>query len=216
MASTSTLLNVCTHNLHGIKNIDNKWAFLQSILLKCDFVCVQEHWLMNSQSHLFVDNLDNVSVTFTSAMSDDTYVIGRPYGGCAIIWHTNLKCKVKPISCRSNRLSCISVSLIDRDVTFVIINVYMPCDAAQNNLEFESVLSEMSALAKELKCNRVICIGDFNTDLKRLFSGHTRALLNFISIEDLCSFHTSMCYDVDFTFESAVDRARSTIDHVFV
>ncbi len=56
---------------------------------------------------------------------------GRKYGRCAIQWKMNVKGKVEPVDCKSNRLCGILVCM-ENDVTTLLLNAYMPCDGRSN------------------------------------------------------------------------------------
>ena len=48
-----------------------------------DFVFIQEHWLLNKQSHMFEDKLKGTKTYSISGMKDNELLVGRTYGGCA-------------------------------------------------------------------------------------------------------------------------------------
>ena len=63
-------------------------------------------------------------------MNDNSLVLGRRYGGCAIIWKRSVTCTVTPIDTNSKRLRAVPVK---EDVfEFIIFSVYMPCDNNYN------------------------------------------------------------------------------------
>ena len=162
----------------------------------------------------------NVNYHAVTPMNEIEFHVGRPHGGCAIMWKSNLACDVVPINACSKRLCCVKLVLQPSNVSVLLCSVYMPCDTQYNqaNLnEFNEVLEEMSFLAIAYDSDHLVFCGDFNTDFARCLSLHTRALSNFLHQESLCDLRTMPdCYHVDFTFESFVDGSRTTIDHVFV
>jgi len=212
-----TNLRLCTYNVHGINN--NKWLYLDELLKQCNIICIQEHWLMNCQSHYFTDHLEDVSVACVSAMHDDEFINGRPHGGCAIVWKNNVHFSVHNVSTRSPRLCCVKLDVPSMPTPILLACVYMPTDTMSNLLnvdEYSEVLHEMCDIADALNCEYIICMGDFNTDLSRAHSLHTQTLINFLNEESLKSFQSSDLYSVDYTFESFIDGTRSVIDHIFV
>ncbi len=57
---------------------------------------------------------------------------GRKYGVCAILWKLNVKEKVEPVECKSNRLCWILVCMAN-DVTILLLNTYMSCDGTSHD-----------------------------------------------------------------------------------
>lgn len=208
-------LSITTYNVKGLS--DNKWDYVRNLISSCNFLLIQETWLHSSQFHVITDNIANVSFDCVSGMSETELHAGRPYGGCAIVWHNSMRCSVTPIHCKSKRVCCVRARF--PHLTALIFSVYMPCDTQYDvaNVEiFNDVLNEISSIASMYESDRIICAGDFNTDFSRTRSLHTRALSDFLSNEDLCSIHVLPGYSVDYTFESASDRTRSTLDHFFI
>ncbi len=178
---------------------------------------IQEHWLLNDQSHIITDNLSNVNMVFVSGMSDTDIRAGRPYGGCAIVWKTHLSCNVEPINCLNNRLC--GAKCVMNEFTFLLFTVYMPCDASYDraNLNtFEDVLREIIVIATNMNINNIFCGGDFNTDLSRTNSLHTKSLTSFVENEHLVLLDTLVGFDVEYSYESKATNSRSLLDHFIV
>ena len=60
----------------------------------------------------------------SSSMDESVPLIGRPYGGCSIIWSSNISCKVDTIECISKRLCAVKVTV--DGIEFVLFNMYVP------------------------------------------------------------------------------------------
>ena len=58
------------------------------------------------------------------SMDESVPLIGRPYGGCSIIWSSNTSCKVDRIECISKRLCAVKVTV--DGIEFVLFNMYVP------------------------------------------------------------------------------------------
>ncbi len=182
-----------------------------------DFLLVQEHWLQSSQLHVFQDNIKNILSYGVSGMNESELHSGRPYGGCAILWRDSLACKVTPISCDNCRLCLVKVCF--NSCTLLLCTVYMPCDTEYdhcNNDAYNEILYEMLKFTNDDSIDFVLCGGDFNTDIIRSKSLHTRSLQAFMSQENfrLCDSHRFS--SVDYTYESMSNSVRSNIDHVIV
>ena len=91
------------------KNFNNqfKQAYVGRLLQENDFLLIQEHWLYESQFHLFeeLDQKTGVCVHGKSSMDPGILRQGRPYGGSAILWKSNIMFKVEPIATCSERLN---------------------------------------------------------------------------------------------------------------
>ena len=94
----------------------------------------------------------------------------------------------------------------------------MPCDTINTAADeaadyFTEILSVISSIRESLCIHNCIICGDFNSDLSRQTSSHTRSLKRVIEEEGL-----SLCHDpiIDFTFESKINGSRSCIDHIIV
>ena len=90
------------------------------------FVLVQEHWQYDEQICRFEKEIPNVNVHDVSEMDPTIPLVGRPFGGCCILWQKDLAVTVTPIPCDHKRMCCV---LHDTGkVRWLIICVYMPCD----------------------------------------------------------------------------------------
>lgn len=96
--------------------------------------------------------------------------------------------------------------------------LYMPCDeryVGDNFIEYQDVLSEISYLCKEKDCAYFYIAGDFNTDFNR-DTPQTRELVNFCNVENCIPVINLNVSNIDYTYESTSNGARSLIDHVIV
>ena len=83
-------LRFATYNCKG--NGADRFEYMKCILANCDFLLVQEHWLLqNDIKPKFEKHLNNINVTGVSGMDSTKLLCGRPYGGCSIVWHKNLR-----------------------------------------------------------------------------------------------------------------------------
>jgi len=55
---------------------------------------LQEHWLSDAQLSVLGNIADNVSYTGVSGFTNSDILAGRPYGGCAILWRSDLMVNV--------------------------------------------------------------------------------------------------------------------------
>ena len=78
-------LNIASYNCKHF-GVD-KYVVIKSLLVACEFVLLQEHCMFETK---FIHKLKTCSINsecvVTSPMDDTVPLLGRPYGGCAIIW----------------------------------------------------------------------------------------------------------------------------------
>ena len=172
-------MKICSYNIRGVNA--TKWHYLNDIYAAHDFVLLQEHWLLDSQMHVLSDNLPDAVFHGVSGMEQDTFLTGRPYGGCCVIWKRSTACHVTPID-SSNRRLC-GVKICTGTETIMLATVYMPCDTHYDyaNLDvFNEVLNELSSIAERDNLDSIVIGGDFNTELARTYK--LFALQIFIAI----------------------------------
>ena len=113
---------------------------------------------------------------------DDSNIghVGRPYGGCAILWHRDLALAFTPINTTSSRICAVIVE--SKDVKIVLINVYMHIDDNSNiNIDiFGEVLSEISAIINLFEGHDFTVGGDFNVDFKHHNSRNLNLFKHFL------------------------------------
>ncbi len=117
-------LRVCSYNVHGLNN--TKYCYISKLLDSHDIVLIQEHWLYESQFHIFDDTFPGISSYCVSSMDDKIVKSGRGYGGCAILWKSTMSCTVEPCNLENNRVCAIKVKL--DNICLLVCSVYMPCD----------------------------------------------------------------------------------------
>ena len=192
-------------NLHGYN--DNRKDIINKVLCDHSFVLVQEHWLHNNQLNIF-NSLNNVCFHAVSGMPSNDLLSGRHYGGCAIIWKSSFKCKIEPVTFQSNRLCGVIVSGDYISSPILLVSVYMPTDSTYdraNANEYNAVLNEITRLGMDLNISSTIIGGDFNTDLGRNESLHTKELNTVCHNNSLIPWLNCIPNSIDFTFESMVD-----------
>ena len=83
----------------------------------------------------------SVSLTATSPMNEHEYMLGRPYGGCAILWNSNVKYDIVKLSFNSKRLCVIKICLsskVSMGAPNFVVQTDVACDvllsAARNSV----------------------------------------------------------------------------------
>ena len=202
-------LNFVSFNITGFK--DRNYNFIQKVFSNCDVLMIQETWLYNCQHHNITNVLKGSHTHAVSAMRDDDVGrMGRPYGGCAIVWHSSLALTCRPVATTSPRLCAVTAEGAGRSMLWV--SVYMPNDDnTHSSYEiYGDVLSELSGIIQTYEDYDIVIGGDFNVDFNRP-SRNLALFSQFISQEELqrIPIHNNM-----YTFESAIG-SRSSLDCFF-
>ena len=110
--------------------------------------------------------------------------VGRPFGGCAILFRKYLSPCVSPLSVSSDRFCAVRINTSDSH-SFLLFSVYMPCEnQASSFTDYLNTLGEIQGIIDSQPYNGIFLIGDFNVDFDR--SGPLANLLHdFMSDLDL-------------------------------
>ena len=169
----TTRLTIGSYNSQGMGT--GRLDYINEVMENIDLLCLQEHWLFGEQMNMLDKTDKNCFVYGISGMNDNCLVLGRPYGGCAIIWKRSLTitCTVTPIDTNSKRVCAVHVK---EDVfEFIIFSVYMPCDNnydGNSMCDFYDTLGCISSICESSGINSYIIGSDLNTDLSRVNSMH--------------------------------------------
>ena len=221
-------MKISTYNCKHFKG-DIKKNMCRDLLNQSDFLLLQEHWLYEANFNKFDEIYSDIDLIFEgkSAMDPNILRVGRPFGGCAIIWKSNIKYNICPIKTVSNRLNCINVR-IDESTNFLLFNVYMPTDnrsinhsgnidndLCNNAHEYQDILAEISIISRNTDTSFIIIGGDFNTDMSRN-NFQTEQLKQFCESESFVISDMLPISNIEYTFECKVTGNRSFIDHFLV
>lgn len=178
-----------------------------------DVLCIQETWLSKQD----LDSLNSIHPNYfgigeSTTDLRDKLVRGRIAGGVAILWHaqhdtaiTNLRLGVD---------WAIAIELRTSDQHFVIINVYLPFESAENDPVYRDRLAFLGAFIEELHTTSVYITGDFNADITNAQSTFARHLNDFCSDHNLI-FSSKLRLPPDsYTYISEAWNSSSWLDHV--
>ena len=208
-------LTFCTYNCRGHR--PDRIEYIKKLLHTCDILFLQEHWLFTPNIVSFANSVGGVNIHATSGMNESELLMGRPYGGCAILWKKSLNCIFAPVESGNKRIVAGVLSV--QNVRILLCNAYMPCDGNYNDplsQTFDNVLSDIKAVIEVNTADFVVVGGDLNTDLNRSDSGRVELLADFISSQGLVLGLEHAVTSVDFTYENSWNHARSTIDHFII
>lgn len=174
---------------------------------------LQEHWLSESQ----LVELGHINPRYfyhgICGFDNSDILLGRPYGGCAIFWRSDIVAVVETVNTGSRRLCCIRMS--SDTWRLLIVNVYLPYEDDDNSSdEFMVQLSNIEYLINQHADCHVIIGGDFNVDFYRHRS-HTDLLTNFCERMTMTPSVRHTNYRVDYTYHFNMNRF-NTLDHFIV
>ena len=204
---------------YNCKNFNNlcKLDFLRECFESHDFMFLQEHWLYKSELYKLSVLGSNVNVIGTSGMEEEACRLGRPYGGCAILWKAQLNCKATEIVCKSNRLCALKVDMLN-GIRILLLNVYMPCDTGcyDGNYElYREVANEMHQIILQHQQDYIVCGGDFNTSLSR-DTPNARVFKNLVQQCGLGTYKELRDADVPYTYFCSQYNTTSVIDYLLL
>jgi exonuclease III len=206
-------LRICTFNCRSIKNSIHD---VQRLCTSHDIICIQEHWLLPTELEL----LSNIHTDFfgigSSAVNiSDDLLVGRPYGGTAILFRKSLSHLIKPLSPSNSRVTGMKV--ISHDISFLLLSVYMPTEYNDDDsLEnYVDMCAHLNALITDIELPHVVIVGDFNCQTGSRF---------FDVLSDLMVDANLTCSDLPllsgadnpsvFTYCSDSGANTSWIDHI--
>ncbi len=142
MVQNLSELTVFSLNTKGFNQL--RQDYIADIVSFCDILCIQEHWLFKQHLHKIETCIPNFHGHAVSGMSDGDILHGRPHGGCAILWRSDISQNVLKLSIDSNRLCAIRLNLNGHCI--IIVCLYLPTDThgnAFNQQSIEMVLGEI-------------------------------------------------------------------------
>ena len=184
---------------------------------KCDFLLLQETWKREKEFITnFKKDFPESECIAASQMDLDGIKAGRPYGGVAICYHANLKCKIVKIPSDSKSICALKISI--DEISILLINVYMPCSENNEALDkYTKILEEISSLCIKSATQHLIITGDYNADPSRN-DRRTTLFKNFISQENLINILDMNIANVPYTYwnQRVTPPTTSTVDHFLI
>lgn len=129
-----------------------------------DIVLLQEHWLFPSDLPS-LNNIHNDFVAYGISSIDPSQglILGRPFGGVAVLWRNNLSPFVRPISFNDDRIVALECCI--NGLKILLIGVYLPYDNKQNFAQYVHYLAMLKSIIDEYDSPYVCILGDFNADI---------------------------------------------------
>lgn len=166
---------------------------LQKLLKEADFVCLQEHWVLNFEKDYFIEHsnqaLDPHRVSAYIKSVDDSNPfshIQRPrgYSGSGIMWKSEYDPLVTVVPDGSHRFTAILVAT-EQEKDLCIVSAYLPSRGKAGQEEkYASALDELhEIISKYTSTHHMIICGDFNACLWETRCSRDRKFQNFVTEE---------------------------------
>ena len=154
-----------TYNCHGFKF--TKTLYINNILTNCDVLFIQDHWLSSSQlSQIDHINYPNFLCHAVSGFDNSEVLSGRPYGGCAILWRSDMVSRVDTITTNSRRACAIKMSTDQWTILFITVHMAYE-DGEDQTEDFCMQLSVIEYVISQNANCHIIIGGYFNVDFSR-------------------------------------------------
>ena len=212
MAFMLNSLKIGTYNCQSFN--DYKAIYIKQALDECYFLFIQEHCKYMEQLKE-LHSLGNINYHGCSSMDITQQLIGRPHGGCVIMWSDNFTHRIEVVNTISNRLCALVVSLHDNK-SLLLINCYMPCDDRVRGPKYNALLetiNELENIILSSNADYIVIGGDWNGDLNRN-TPHVQAIRDFSHATNMHFGTNHILAKIDYTFESKSCGSRSIIDHL--
>ena len=108
---TKQNIKIFTYNCKGLK--PRNYPYIKDLSTIYDIILLQETWLHDFEIDKVNDITPNFMVKATSSMDpSDINRVGRPFGGCIVMWNKSLNINVKEVKLRPSwlRNSLIAIS----------------------------------------------------------------------------------------------------------
>jgi len=147
-------------------------------------------------------NLDtNFAHIGISGFGNSSILSGRPYGGCAILWRSDLSAQVQVFHTKSTRVC--AVRLITDICRLLLICVYMPYVSMSEDFADQLAMID-SVIQNNSDCHFVVA-GDYDVNLSRN-SVHTAMLCSYCDNAGLTPVVKHINANIDYTYHFGMWR----------
>ena len=200
------------------KNFKTSIEEIKELCSQNDIVLLQETWLTEQELHILSEISNEFYYKGLSAMdTQNGLIVGRPYGGVAIMWRKSLGSSVKSVTYGDSRL--LGLEVMSYNEKLLLINVYLPCSSAENQDDFIFYLSKIDSIISSADTSYCMVMGDFNADLKEDSDGNIdhmfgKKLKSYCQSEGLIISDYEQMINTTTTYISLSHGTSSWIDHI--
>lgn len=208
MSELKLNLSFCSFNCRSLKN---SLFAVRELCNTHDFVLLQEHWLLPFELDLLNSTHTEFYATGSSAVNiSNDVLIGRPYGGTAILYHKNLAKSVQILESHNSRITCLKITTDAGPV--LLMNVYMPTNYGDDESlqSYIEICANLNSIIIDSDAVHTIIAGDFNCDRGSRFYSE---FLQFAADTNLVLSDLIRLNDV-VTYVSDDGRNTSWLDHI--
>ena len=184
-------------------------------------IAIQEHFMLKQNLFKIQAAFSDYDVFAVPAVKNNSQIMsGRPSGGLAFLYNSNLGKFVTRISCpNSSRVQGLKLDL--QNESFVFINAYFPVD--KRNCEIDDLICVLQDVTYILnRCDndsKVILLGDLNCDFSRdtFFVNHVKQFIFENNLQHIWSkFSCDFSYSHTRNMNGVESTSLSVIDHFCV
>ena len=158
-------LRIVSYNCQGFKT--RNFSYIDKLFKDSDILLLQEHWFFDFEFLNFKKVLGKCNYFAKSNMKSNILTNGRPYGGVAIVFKSDIDANIEMVETISNRLLACKINWKnDYSNDTILFNVYMPTNSNENNVEFLDIMLEISSIIQIYNTYDVVVGGDFNCNMK--------------------------------------------------
>lgn len=153
-------LQLCTFNCRSVKSSVYE---IHNLCTNYDLILLQEHWLLPNELDLLNSiHPDFLALGQSAVDMSQGVLIGRPYGGTAILYKKSLNKFITRIQSSDPRI--MAVILQTKIGPVLIVCVYMPSDygTVDCHEKFIATCANITALFAESNAIHLVVAGDFN------------------------------------------------------
>lgn len=214
-------ISILSYNSYGLNKF--KADFINKIFntYGIDVFAIQEHLLLKHNLFKINEHFPDYDVFAIPAIKANSDISrGRPSGGLAFIYKSNMGKLIKRIVCpSSNRAQ--GLQFFSNNSYYVFINVYFPVDKRNNDIDaLLGVFQDIKFIIDSCENGaNVVLLGDLNCDFSRntFFATHVKQFLVENNLQTIWSqFPCDFTYSQDRVINGRQKTYFSLIDHFCV
>ena len=210
------MCKLCSYNARGLPK-DNSGLLLRpdilDLLTSSDILCIQETWYTKQD----LGGLNGLHSDFhghgiSTVDTRDGLISGHAPGGVAILWHKSLDHFISPVDINCDFAVAVKVKLGSK--TFIVVNIYMPHQSANNEHRYAECLGALEAVISDIDNTCFVLMGDWNSNPGDANSLFGRPMSVFCGENDLTVSSKVYLPDDTYTYISCAWDTHSWLDHV--
>ena len=150
-------------------------------------------------------------------MDNSQLLLGRPYGGCGILFRKSLAPFISRLKCCSTRFCALSLTTYSSSNNSIfdtlLINLYLPTDygTLDSNNAFLESLGKLDGFISTQSFDNLIICGDFNVDFSRDNHNcyHLKAFMHSHNLT-----RADICSNIQYTYRRDDHTSFSWPDHI--